>query len=386
MTMHTGRVGSPRRGGIRLRAAGEPEATATAARFRAHLAALDIERCATVACASDAAGHYASFLLADEFARAWVPGHDTTGICERSRSDPPGQARAGCDLEREILIAMLAAPVAFEFPDCDEVLASVRIRQNIARAAARTALAFETSKAERPEDYWVYDKARGFTVRPGKPLIEALRQATQPATSGMLYSFSCYRATEYVILLGIAQELAAHNPPLLAQLQQQCETRVIRSGQFHDTFLIEYGSMEDPLPPQYYVPGDRLWFRNPDETSSDITGYEGSWVFYLGGGLFCNFWKSDRPYTLASKCIEIYHWRHGAVRNADGELAMDEDVVEERVHATQADPQAAAEILERMMRLRDPKGVYAEGGCIDTTREYPRRVCPGTADLVLPGV
>lgn len=385
MTTHAGIAGSRRRGGICLRAAGRDEAAAAQERFRAHLAARDLDRCATAACAADAQGHYASFRLADEFARAWAPGYDTTDIRARSRRDPQGRAYAGCDAEREILIAMLAAPVDFEFPSCDEALACVRIRENIAKAAARTALEFDTTKAERPEEYWVYDKARGFTVRPGKSMIDALRQATQPATSGTLYSFSCYRATEYVILLGIAQELATCNPPLLAQLQQQCETRVIRSAQFHDTFLIEYGSMENPLPPQYYVPGDRLWFRNPDEASSDITGYEGSWVFYLGGGLFCNFWKSDRPYTLASKCIEIYHWRHGAGRNAAGELAMDEGVVEARVRATQADPQAAAAILARMMRLRDPRGVYAEGGCIDTTREYPRRVCPGTADLVLPG-
>lgn len=375
MTTHAGIAGSRRRGGICLSAAGREDAEAAQEQFRAYLAALDLERCTAVACASDARGHYASFGLADEFAHAWAPGYDTTGI----------RARAGCDAEREILVAMLAAPAAFEFPSCDEALASVRIRENIAKAAARTALEFDTSKAERPEDYWVYDKGRGFTVRPGKSMIDALRQATQPATSGTRYSFSCYRATEYVILLGIAQELATCNPPLLAQLQRQCEQRVIRSAQFHDTFLIEYGSMEDPLPPRYYVPGDRLWFRNPDEASSDITGYEGSWVFYLGGGLFCNFWKSDQPYTLASKCIEVYHWRHGASRNAAGELAMDENVVEARVRATQADPQAAADILARMMRLRDPRGVYAEGGCIDTTREYPRRVCPGTADLVLPG-
>ncbi|OHC68195.1 MAG: hypothetical protein A2045_06375 [Rhodocyclales bacterium GWA2_65_20] len=385
MTTHTGIAGSPRRGGICLRAAGRPDTEAALTQFRAHLAALDLDRCAAVACAADAAGHYARFQLADDFARAWVPGYDTTGIRERSRRDPQGQPRAECDLEREILIAMLAAPLDFEFPGCDEALACVRMRANIARAGARTALAFHTTKAERPEDYWVDDPERGFIVRPGKSLIEALRLATQPEASGMLYSFSCYRATEYVILLGIAQELATCNPPLFAQLQRQCETRVIRSAQFHDTFLIEYGSMEEPLPPQYYVPGDRLWFRNPDAASSDIIGYEGSWVFYLGGGLFSNFWKSDQPYTLASKCIEIYHWRHGARRDAGGEPAMDEDVVEARVRATQADPQAAAEIVARMMRLRDPKGIYAEGGCIDTTREYPRRVCPGTADLVLPG-
>jgi hypothetical protein len=42
------------------------------------------------------------------------------------------------------------------------------------------------------------------------------------------------------------------------------------------------------------------------------------------------------------------------------------------------------DVLARMVRLRDPKGVYEEGGCIDTTREYPRCVRPGTADIVLP--
>lgn len=385
MMTHAGIDGSHRRGGIRLCASSSDDAVAAQQQFRAHLAMLDLERCTTVACASDERGHYASFQLADAFALAWTPGYDTTQIAARCQRAPQGQARTGCDLEDEILIALLAAPVIFEFSCCDELLASVRIRENIARAAARTALAFDTRTAERPEDCWVYDNERGFTVRPGRSMIDALRRATQPESSGTLYSFSCYRATEYVIMLGIAQELATCNPQLLAQLQRQCETRVIRSAEFHDTFLIEYGSMEQPLPPQYYVPGDRLWFRNPDEASSDITGYEGSWVFYLGGGLFCNFWKVDQPYTLDSKCLEIFHWRHGACRNAAGELAMDEAVVEERVRASQADNAAATAILARMMRLRDPKGVYAEGGCIDTTREYPRRVCFGTADLVLPG-
>ena len=384
MRQNGGNSGDAGHGGIRLRG---PDAGGTAAaeqRFRAYLAALDLERCASISRASDASGPYASFRLAADFAAAWTPGYDTTGIRARSRHDPDGRYGGVCDLQREILVAMLAGPVDFEFPDCDELFACVRIRRNIALAAARTALSFDTRSAERPEDYWRYDEERGFVVRPGSSVVEALRCATQPDCSGTLYSFSCYRATEYVVLLGIAQELAAHNPALLERLQHQCETRVIRSAQFHDTFLIEYGSMEAPLPARYYVPGDRLWFRNPDEASSDITGYEGSWVFYMGAGLFSNFWKVGQPYTLASKCLEIYHWRHGAGRNAAGEPAMDEDIVEARVHASAADPQAAEAIVERMMRLRDPKGVYAEGGCIDTTREYPRCVCPGTADLVLP--
>ena len=44
----------------------------------------------------------------------------------------------------------------------------------------------------------------------------------------------------------------------------------------------------------------------------------------------------------------------------------------------------AAQILDVMLRLREPKGVYQSGGCIDSSREYPRWVCPGTADMVLP--
>ena len=221
---------------------------------------------------------------------------------------------------------------------------------------------------------------------PGKALVPALIQATQPDESGALFSFSCYRATEYVILLAIAQELSACNPALHRQLQEQWETRAIMSAEFHDTFLREYGSMEAPLPSRYYVPGDRLWFRNPDSHSSDATGYEGSWVFYLGDGLFSNFWQRNRPYTLTDKCLEIYHWRHGASLDGAGEVRIDEEKVEARVSASRQNPDEMAHILERMMRYRDPKGVYAEGGCIDTSRECPRLVCPDTCDLVLPGV
>jgi hypothetical protein len=144
--------------------------------------------------------------------------------------------------------------------------------------------------------------------------------------------------------------------------------------------------MQQPVPMRYYVPGDRVWFRNPDIRSSDIAGYEGSWVFYLGEGLFSNFWSRCRPYTLASKCLEIYHWRHGTRQDEAGHWYMDEAEVERRVIESACDPDAAAAVLGRMMRFRDPSGVYAEGGCIDATREFPRWVRPGTANLALPGI
>lgn len=326
-------------------------------------------------------GHSVKFRMRKEFRNDWMADGDTLQLSERFQLDSP---TGDTDLEKEILLAMLLCPVTLEYPSYAELVASVRIRQNIVKASRRTALSFHTSKIERPTDYWTYAKETGFTVLPGKPLIEALRKATQPEVPGEQYSFSCYRATEYVILLGVAQELAKSNPALLQQLQRQWEKRAIMSRQFHEVFTHEYGSMDEPLPPRYYMPGDRLWFRNPDERSAEVMGYEGSWVFYLGGGLFTNFWNRDKPYTLASKCIEIYHWRSGVCQDAEGNLQMDEAIVEEHIRTTMSNTAEVERILDRMMRLRDPQGVRADGGCIDASREYPRWVCLGTSDLVLP--
>lgn len=350
--------------------------------FRTHLQALGLNDFVDASAFQHLDHEGIQFRLNGGQAARWAPDFDTTQLCQTLSLDT--HARAD-DLEREILVAMLLGPVPFAFPDFDELTSAVRIRMNIVHAARRTALAFDTEHAERPEGYWTYAEERGFTLLPGKPLIEALQKTTQPDRSGKLYSFSCYRATEYVILLAIAQEMAASNPALFAQLVQQWETRAVMSGEFHDVFLREYGSMTHPLPLKYYIPGDRLWFRNPDEHSSDVEGYEGSWVFYLGEGLFTNFWKRDLPFTLTSKCIELFHWRHATYRDDNGKLQMNEDVVEARVATSLQDEDEVQRILERMLRWRDPSGVYGDGGCIDTSRECACFVRPGSSQVHLPG-
>ena len=326
--------------------------------------------------------------LRPEFQQACMPGHDTLALHERlgplDSSNPANQEVWA--LEREIWIALLGSPHRFQFASLDALASHIRVRRNMALAARKTALAFKTEAAERPEADWHYEEDSGFILKPGRPLIQALIAATQPEATGKLYDFSCYRAPEYVILLGIAQEAEAHHPALLAELQKLNERHAIRSGQFHEVFLVEYGSMEHPLPARFYIPGDRLWFRNPDERSSDVTGFEGSWVMYMGGGLFSNFWKRETPFTLESKAIEIFHWRHGVYTDTQGELQMDEAVVDRLVAETMANPQAKAQVLEKMIRMRDPQGVYAQGGCIDTTREYPKSVSRDHCELVLPKV
>ncbi|HEX5362952.1 MAG TPA: hypothetical protein VFW59_01665, partial [Gallionella sp.] len=349
--------------------------------FLARLEQLGLDRYVMSQDRAGADGEIVIFQLREHIADDLTPNHDTTRLCQKIDLDTGNDP---LDLEKEILLAMLASPAPFPFPSHAELSSSVRMRKNIVAAARKTLLSFDTCEAERPESHWTYVADCGFTLLPKKDLITALTKATQPDESGRRYSFSCYRASEYIILLGIAQELKSCNPELLDRLQDQCGKRAILSGEFHEVFLREYGSMSEPLPPKYWVPGDRTWFRNPDDHSSDVTGYEGSWVIYLGDGLFSNFWKENEPYSLTTKCIEIFHWRNATYRDQAGELKIDEAVVEQRVRSSLQDPAEVERILDIMLQLREPQGVYVDGGCIDTSREYPRWVCSGTSDLALP--
>jgi len=316
--------------------------------------------------------------LTDE-ARGWMPDHDTLELARTRGLDVHAD---DSDLEREIWLCLLHSPVLVTYPSAAELLSSVRIRRNISRHAVKTRLNFNTTAIERPEDCWTYSEDTGFILKPGCDLIESLIKASQPPPGGIAYSFSCYRASEYVVLLGLAQEAREVHPALYARLQKQWHTHAVASRRFHDVFMEELGTVEQPLPMHYYVPGDRVWFRNPDTLSDEVEGFEGSWVVYLGGGLFANFWKRDQSFDVLGKCLEIYHWRHGAYRDAKGELLMDEGVVERLVAETRADPKACAEIFERMHRMRDPLDVYADGGCMDATREYPKFILPPHSEMI----
>ena len=371
----------PKPQGICLRDALPLEITAAQQMFLSRLGLMDLESVMQSTAEVDAAGPFVRFTLCSDCFARWTPQFNTLDLRQTLHLNA---ALVPADLLREIVIAMLVGPVAFEFPSVDEWVSATRIRANIAQAGCKTSLAFHTSQAERPQDCWTYREGAGFVIRPGASLMDALAKATQPAVSNTLYSFSCYRATEYVMLLGIAQELAHCNPALYAQLQALWTERPIMSGQFHEVFLREQGSMELPLPAQYFVPGDRTWFRNPDAASSEASGYEGSWVIYLGGGHFSNFWKCEQPYTLVDKCLEIYHWRNALYFDDEGEERIDEAKVEALLAATRSDAVQTARILGLMQRFRDGRGVYAEGGCIDTTREFARWVCPASCDLLLP--
>ncbi|WP_158606119.1 hypothetical protein [Simplicispira hankyongi] len=305
--------------------------------------------------------------LAGELQAApWALSCDTLGLCT-AFGDGNGN---GLDLAQETVLAMLFAPLPLTFPNLAELQSHVRIRVNIADTARKAELRFDTDAVDRPDGYWHYDEDHGFLLKEGQPLVEALTSALIPDASGRTYSFSCYRASEYVVLLGIARELEATHPALLEALEARWRTRPIASRRFHDAFVHEVGSAEAPVPMHYYIPGDRVWFRNPDEASSDVSGYEGSWVIYLGGGKFANFWQRGAPFDLRGKCLEVYFWRDALRVDAQGNQFIDEARVTQ-LRAQVAEGSALeASILQRMRRYRDASGTYRDGGCIDSTREF----------------
>ena len=327
-------------------------------------------------------GQWAAHLGASERLRDITPDFDTTAISHALSLDVLNQAK---DLDLEILLAMARSPVAFCFPSIQELESGIRVRRFAAQAARQAELSFDTEGLERPREYWTYHPETSFTLLPDVSIIDALVHTIQPALSGATYTFSCFRASEYILLLALALELREVHPAMHAQLEARWSRRAMMSEEFQSVFLREYGSIRDPIPLKYYVPGERIWFRNPHEPSSDVMGYEGSWLYYLGAGLFNNFWKRKTPYTLVTKCLEIYHWRHGVGHDCTGKLIMDESVVEQRVSQSLLDPSEVRRIMTIMMRYRDPGGVYAEGGCIDATRESMRCLYPQTSDIVIPG-
>ena len=284
----------------------------------------------------------------------------------------------------EIILAMSRSPVLFSFPSLEEFESAIRVRSHAARAAFQAELNFDTEGVERPREFWTYDPETSFTLLPNVSIIEAITRTIQPVQSNQAYTFSCFRASEYILTLALAQELQVCHPALHDQLEKRWSKRAIMGEEFQSVFLREYGSVDAPIPLRFYVPGERVWFKNPDPISSDVEGYEGSWLYYLGSGLFNNFWDRQTPYTIVTKCLEIYHWRHGLDRNQDGEMYIDESVVAQRVRKTLADPLETDKILKHMMKYRDPYTVYKDGGCIDATREAYKWVHPSTSDILIP--
>ena len=297
---------------------------------------------------------------------ALCPDFDTTNITTFLRTR---QSQKDPALMSEIILAMALSPNIVYFDSEQELKSNLRMRCTVVNVASRTELNFDTSSITRPQAYWIYTKENGFLLRQGVSLADGLERALCPDVSGYTYAFSCQRASEYLMLYAVVCELQRVNKTGLNDVEQQWRKRALTGDDFLFRFLGEQGTRENPMPMRHYIPGDRIWFKNPDDHSSDIEGFEGSWVIYLGGGRFCNLWDCRSPYTLEEKCLEIYYWSQCVEVSPAGIPWMNEAVVKERVQLALDDPAIKKPILQKMMVYRDPAGVYADGGCIDLSRD-----------------
>lgn len=318
------------------------------------------------------------FRLRQDPDAAFSLSNDSTALCEAFGLDSANDPR---DLEREIWLAMLVSPVIIDFPSFAEIESAVRIRMNIVAAARKTFVRFDTMQVDRPTEYWTWDDDCGFLLNRGKPLARAIEVAMQPGKSDRSYAFSCKRAGEYLVLLGLAQEAEAVNPALYRRLVKQSQTRALRGDDYDNAYLQKIGTLDEPLPPRFFIPGDRVWFRNPDKFSSEITGFEGSFTVYIGGGRFPNFWKKNRTETLITKCLTIYFWREAIYQNAAGEWQVDEPHADRLVEEALKDPERVEQIVDELMQWQEPNW---EGGAMEPSRDCARFIRPGTEDFDLP--
>lgn len=313
--------------------------------------------------------------LHDAVAERLTPQHDTHHWAERQTPDERRRAVSLSEaqhLQRDLWVSLLCAPVPLTWTNWPALESALRVRTTLSQRARTSAMDFQTETAHRPASHWRDEEELGFVLQPGADLVQALLLATQPALSGEVYAFSCYRATEHLVLLALATEAQAHAPQAYARLLAQWSERPLKAWSFQTAYLQEIGGPDDPLPLTWFVPGDRYWFRNPDVASAAVEGYEGSWVIYLGRGEFSNFWQSDQPYTLDRKLVELHHWRHGLVHDAKGLARIDEDRVSVLTQQTLQDAQAVAAIRADLFRLRDPLDVDGgPGGAMDGARDAP---------------
>ena len=352
--------------GITVKQAVHSDSSWVLARANAWLEKLGIGTLITASYSANAEGNLLH-LTANQRLQEYCPDFDTSAISTAHAVDASTDAHQG--IVAETLLAMALSPQPLVFHNARELISNIRMRFHAVNIASRTELSFDTNSITRPQAYWVYTKENGFLLRQGVSLAEGIERALCPDVSGYTYSFSCQRASEYLMLYAVVSELRKVNKEALQATEAQWRKRALTGDDFLFRFLEERGTRENPMPMRYYIPGDRIWFKNPDDHSSDIEGFEGSWVIYLGSGRFCNLWDRERPYTLEEKCLEIYYWSQCVEVSPAGIPWMNEAVVKERVQLALNDSAIQNPILQKMMVYRDPAGVYADGGCIDLSRD-----------------
>ena len=300
-----------------------------------------------------------NFVIKSYFAKLLMPDYNTLDLRKKMKLYNITKDDEDYNLTVEILLCLLNTPVIFTFDSFDEFIDMIDIRKIIVKYGYLTHVNFDTGKETKVNVEYFQANDEDIILLENKSLLEGIKKSIIPKDK--LYNYSCSRITEFLLLLGLLE--VNSNNPICQQIESIWRRKAIKSDLFRYTFLYEYGTKENPIPMKYYIPGDRIWFRNPDDKSSYIMGYEGTWVVYLNDGLFCDFWKDggdvSHQHTLEDIIITIYNWRHSIINSSIDESSIDDKFVQQLNKNINNNPDIKNNIIKSMYKY----------GCMDKTRE-----------------
>lgn len=172
------------------------------------------------------------------------------------------------------LLRLIATRTTATYPSVRDVRFELRMREatmNAARELNGSGVAFATFENSRcNETYWIREPNGAFRLRPGVAPAAAIRDIF---ANGSAYGFEC--ATAIVIVLYKAA---------LDSIGDEAYNRL-----FANTYLFHWNVDRDlgltTIPTSRFVPGDALYFDNPDVDPSTMQ-WQGENAIYLGGDAY----------------------------------------------------------------------------------------------------
>lgn len=174
---------------------------------------------------------------------------------------------------RSILHSIALRPAA-SYPNAATLQFELRVREHTvaaARALNESGAAFSTFDTTRGNpDYWNVAPNGALLLRPGRKPSEALRDIF---ANGPMYGFECATAIVIVFYKAVLESIGDQAYDLL----------------FANTMLFHWNVDRDlgltTVPTNRFIPGDALYFDNPD-VDPDSPQWQGENVIAMGGGLY----------------------------------------------------------------------------------------------------
>ena len=228
--------------------------------------------------------------------------------------------------KKEIALALMQSGRSTRFSgnacNIEALKDHIGVRQSIVAWAENLHWKFPNgSSAQWNETYW-----NKGNLHPDKSLSEAMQDFFN---NEELCAVGCYTATKIVIIQGvldyykrIKKDIKTLNL-IKATLRSDGDVLVgVESeSMWHDLGNSDQQKLKTigkllktkhQVPAYNFVPGDWVYFVNPDVKSSEIPGYEGSNSIYMGRARFDDFYNdNDHHYLYSEKLKEVYNWRFG---------------------------------------------------------------------------